>query len=191
MLVVVLAAATVSAAPVSRPFTGIGLLFMRQGPLTEPAVSLYQRPGVARIGTIRWAQLPSLDHVLKGETEAVVAIVTDKRGPWVLITYDDAGRNGWANMERSWRFQPWEEYLKGRPIRLLPGIRREFYLIRREPTSEPQGESLAGQVVRVVEVRDDSCLVLSPTGALGWVKWRDPDGRILVSVEAPYGNKSN
>lgn len=191
LLMMLFAAANASAAPVARPFTGIGLLFMRTGPLVESAVSLYHRPGVGQIKTMPWTQLPSLGNVLKGDAEKAVATVADKRNQWVLITYDDAGRKGWVHVERSWRYISWEEYLKGRPIRLLPGLRREFYLIRREPSIEPQGESLAGQELRVVEVREDSCLIVSPSGTLGWVRWRDPDGRILVSVEAPYGNKSN
>ncbi len=179
-----------SAAPPARPFTGIGLLVFRPGPLAEATVSVYRQPGVGRIATLPWAQLPSLSHILKGDAGEVVATVTDKRGAWVGITYDAAGRKGWTLMERSWRYIPWKEYLKGRPVLLLPGLKSGFYILRQERSELSNGESVAGQELRIIEVQDEWCMVITPPGTSGWIRWRDPDGRILVSIGGVYG-KSN
>lgn len=186
-----LSSATVSAEPPARPFTGIGLLFLNEGPLADAVVPLYRQPGVGRVAAIALTRFPKLAHVLKGEVDRSVTIVYDKRWPWALVTYDDTGRKGWVSMERAWRYLSWDQYLKGRPLRLLPGLKYEYYRMRQEQSGAPQEESVAGQELRAVEVSEDWCLIVTEKGSFGWVRWRDPDGRLLVSVEAPYGNKSN
>lgn len=188
-VLVVLLAVPASAAPVSRPFTGIGLAALRPGPLTDATVALYREPGVGRITTLTRSKLPSLSFVLAPNPDEIVATVADKRGAWIEITYDAAGRKGWILMERSWRYLSWKEYLKGRPVRLLPGLRSTFYLLHQQPSDEAKGESVAGQELRVIDVRDDWCMVVSPSAFSGWLRWRDPDGRFLVSIGTVFGKQ--
>jgi hypothetical protein len=41
------------------------------------------------------------------------------------------------------------------------------------------------QAFRVVKVQRDWVMVLLDQNTLGWLRWRDDDGRLLISVEIP------
>ena len=107
-----------------------------------------------------------------------------KRGNWMLIAYDDAGREGWVEMARWWEYCPWEDFLKGRVARLLPGLKKERYSLRAGPSeTSPQTSPLSGvEELRLIAVRDDWVLVITDSGQQGWFSWRDGDGRFQISV---------
>ncbi len=88
-------------------------------------------------------------------------------------------------MDRRWSYQLWDRYLKGRGIRLLAGMKKEFYNLRTAPASvAPTVETVTSQKgLRVIEVNDTWVLVLVDFSVSGWVRWRDDDGRFLISVE--------
>jgi len=102
----------------------------------------------------------------------------------MLIAYDDAGREGWVEMARWWEYCPWEDFLKGRVARLLPGLKKERYSLRAGPSeTSSQTSPLSGvEELRLIAVRDDWVLVITDSGQQGWFSWRDGDGRFQISV---------
>ena len=88
-------------------------------------------------------------------------------------------------LARPWRYLTWEELLKGRAVRLLPGLRKGDCDLHGAPIeSSSQRDTLSRQrSLRIVQVDGDWALVLVDLAVTGWVRWRDGDGRFLVAVD--------
>ena len=56
-----------------------------------------------------------------------------------------------------WSYRPWERYLVGRTIRLIPGLKEPLYRFRATPTDkgEQSGAATPGFPFRVQSVNDD------------------------------------
>lgn len=170
-----------------RPFSGIGVLSIRALPPAdtpaEPGIAIFAEPGVARI-SLQNRTLPSLDPILQTTEGESYMIVLDKRGSWLRVAYDEAGRNGWVLLERSWEYTSWEEFLKGRAMKLLPGLRKNYYDIHELPSEKSPVVSAAnGKKLRIVELEEDWCMIITDTGSSGWIRWRDSDRRFTIAVE--------
>ncbi len=172
-----------------RPLSGNGLLTIAYslgstGGASLP-LSLYQEPGTVRFAEIDASELPSLSTVLKSNPSELQLAVTRKKAGWIRVVYDESGREGWLAMDRRWVYQPWDRYLKGREVRLMAGLRKEFYALRTAPSSiAPTVETLPRQKgMRAIEVSDAWMLVIVDLSVSGWIRWRDEDGRFLISVE--------
>lgn len=178
-----------SAAPSKpRPDTGQGVLMIAPFPpeRTEAggAVAIYRDPGIARLGEFPYKRLPGLEQIVGNVSgEIPLAVLSKKRG-WVKVAYDDAGREGWVKMERFWRFEPWESFLTGRAAQLLPGLRNGYSVLRREADDRaPEFATLTQQSrFTIVEIRGDWAQVKVSFDISGWLRWRDADGRFLISA---------
>lgn len=183
---------TLAAPAKPRPHSGDGILIIRPLPSMgdEPCCSLplYREPGVERVAEVKGNELPSLAPALQGRIGEFTAAVTGKKGDWLHIIYDDAGREGWLENSRSWEYAAWNTFLKGRAAKVLPGLRKELYLLRRDPSpAAPQIETLSRQKnLRIIEIRDDWALVLVDLAAYGWLRWRDNDGRFTISLDEKF-----
>lgn len=171
-----------------RPDTGKGILLVRPFSAERQAdmgpLILYREPGVARISEFETSRLPRLDQIISiPEGELAMAVVS-RKGEWLRLVYDEAGREGWLKMERYWRYTPWETFLKGRSARLLPGLKNSYYSLRREGSDRsPQLENLSrNKSLKIIEVKGDWMLALVDLTSLGWLRWRDSDGRFLISL---------
>jgi hypothetical protein len=171
-----------------RPFSGYGVLIIRpfnnDSPAKPPLLTFYREPGVERIAVRAVNQITTLSSILPLSAAEYPLVVMGKRGNWMLIAYDDAGREGWVEMARWWEYCPWEDFLKGRVVRLLPGMKKEEYLLHGAPS---QASPLTGPLseveeLRLIEVRGDWGLVITDSGQQGWLTWRDGDGRFRISV---------
>lgn len=177
------------AAPKPRPFSDEGLLIIRPTPPQANEAScnleIYREPGVERITDLECSDLPSLDPVIMSRPGEYPVAVTGKKLDWLQIAYDDAGREGWLEISRSWDYWNWSSFLKGRSARLLPGLKKDLYLLRSEPSSgSPQLDTLSRQKsLRIVEIQDDWALVLVDFTSYGWLRWRDNDGRFAISID--------
>lgn len=190
ILLLLFCAASASAAPTKpRPLCGNGLLTISPslgskaaGPILLP---LYQEPGTGRFADIDSSDLPSLATVLKGNPSELLLAVTRKKGEWIKVIYDESGREGWLAMHHRWRYQPWDRYLEGREVRLLTGLKKEYYSLRSAPSSSAQTvETVIRQKgLRVIEVSDAWMLVIVDLSVSGWIRWQDDNGRFLISVE--------
>ena len=186
-----LAAPAGAAATKPRPMAGDGILIIRRPPIRLPGEPLtfpvYREPGVERIADLDISDLPQLAPAVRvGAGEAVAATVA-RRGDWLKIVYDDAGREGWVKPERIWFHDRWEDFLKGQTVRLLPGLKKGYYSLRREPAQNaPELDNLARRkYIRVIQVQGDWALVIVDLAESGWLRWRDEDRRFLIAVEVP------
>jgi hypothetical protein len=191
-----LAGASLAAPPKPRPFAGIGLVLLRPiSPVRRADIArviLYREPGVGRIGEFATDKLPGLAPVLVPAAGEIAAAAMGKKGTWLRVAYDDAGQEGWVEQARPWIYVPWERYLAGRSVRLLPGLRKELYLSRSEPSL--RGRALAAvtaqQPLRVLRVEEEWALVTLPAGPSVWLRWHDEDGRFTIAVEGATAPES-
>lgn len=139
---------------------------------------LYQEPGVRRIAESPPDSLPRL----AGDAGEPLLAASERRGGWVCIALDDAGRQGWLEKARAWEYADWRDFLPGRTLRLLPGLKKEWYQLRTAPGGEGSQAGLLtrDQEVRVLQVEEEWARIEAPAG---WLRWRDPDGRLTVSLE--------
>lgn len=178
----VLSQAAPAAPPAPRPYGGVGVLSLKEvvkKAEEAPSVTLYHEPELVPVAEVATGFLPRLSGT---QAEPQLA-VSQTRGGWIRVYYDDAGRQGWLKSERNWEYLPWQEYLAGRTVRVLPGLRKGWYAVRSLPGEE--GSELCqvsrDQQVQVTEVRDDWARLRSPAG---WFRWRDADGRLTIALSA-------
>jgi hypothetical protein len=190
-----LSALPCAAAPSSRPLSGIGVLVMRS---LNPDISvdtmmlpLYDEPGLRRIGTTRPSALPRLSSVIAMPGRDLAVAVLQKKSNWLLIAYDDAGREGWIELQRSWQYVTWDNWLKGRVARLLPDIKKPYAQLYREPSASSGiiDVSLQQKQVRIIQSREDWIQVLVNANVVGWLRWRDSDGRFLVQLNDRFSQQ--
>ena len=135
-LLLLMAAPAVAQQPM-RPYSGIGvlLLTMEQGGNSsqQEPLYLYEEPAVQRIGALDSGRTPPYEWLFTGKASGVPLIVAARKGEWLRVAYDDAGRLGWLEPRQRGAFQSWNALLKGKPCRLLPGLRKQYYQIFRQP----------------------------------------------------------
>jgi hypothetical protein len=166
------AGAAQSAPPRPRPDSGCGVLLVQpEAGAGRSSVVLYQEPGVLRLGELDAARLPRLG----GSESEPLLTATARKGGWSRVSYDDAGREGWVEQGRSWRYLPWDDFLPGRQLKVLPGLKKGQYAVRSKPDDRaPEMASLRKeQEVRVLRVEEGWALLEAP---MGWFRWRDGDG---------------
>ena len=166
-----------AAPPPPRPYSGLGVLALHQVPEGERTpVPVFQEPGLQRIAEPELGELPRL----AGDPQQPLVAVHATRGGWLRIAYDEAGREGWLQPSRGWQYRPWDEFLPGRLVRVLPGMKKPLYLLKGEPreAGPDLGVLSRDQQVRVIRIAEDWALLQTPAG---WFRWRDGDGRLTVS----------
>ena len=173
--------------PRMRPYSGIGVIVLpgttSEQELEEP-LYLYQEPGISRIGALDSAVLTGNQWLLGGQDGDCLLIVMARKGSWLLVCYDDAGREGWIDPKRRGVFEPWEPYLKRNVSRMLTGLSARYYQMYRQPGLDP-GTMLTPphQLLRVLKIEDDWAMVLADQTTIGWLRWRDEDGRLTIGLE--------
>jgi hypothetical protein len=161
-----------------RPYSGCGVLTL--GPESgadRVLIPFYREPGLLRITEVEGSALPRLS----GSGSEPLVAVSERRGGWDRLSYDDAGREGWIKMARAWQYQSWQEFLPGRTVRILPGMKKGYYALRSEPGGGgfEKGSLARDLAVRVLQVEGDWARLQAPAA---WFRWRDGDGRLTVSL---------
>lgn len=173
-----------AAAPRMRPYTGIGILLhpVERDSLNDP-VPLYEEPGLSRLGTLNPDRIPKYDWIF-GTQPAAPLIVTARKGPWLRVAYDDAGREAWLSPVRPGAFTSWDFFLKDHVSRLLPGLQKKYYQIYQHPDRTILATLTASQYLKVLRLENDWAMVLTDRNSLGWLRWRDEDGRLLIGISS-------
>ena len=189
LIILLLAVHTACAAPSApmkmRPYTGIGMLMLPvAGADLNAPLPLYEEPGLARLGSLNLARIPRYDWIFGATSAAAPLIVTGRKGPWLRVAYDDAGREAWLNPPRAGTFQAWDYYLKDNVSRLLPGLQNKYYQLYQSPGRTVLASLTPGQFLKVLRLENDWAMVLSDQNSLGWLRWRDEDGRLLIGVSS-------
>jgi hypothetical protein len=149
----------------------------------DDPLPLYEEPGLSRLGTLNPARIPRYDWIF-GSAPAAPLIVTARKGPWLRVAYDDAGREAWLNPVRPGAFQSWDFFLKDHVSRLLPGLQKRYYQLYQLPGKTVVAPLTARQFLKVLRLENDWAMVLSDQNSLGWLRWRDEDGRLLIGVSS-------
>lgn len=173
------------APPNLRPLAGKGVVIV---PAVTPhdETIVYDSPGVRRKGSSELARLPALSSsVSRKGGETVLAAFALREG-YVLVAVSASGEDGWLELRPEWRFVTWERYLAGRTVRLMTGLRETASRLRQTPAESGAtvgAVSATAPPLTVSEVRDDWALVHGRETVTGWLRWRDGDGRLLVTVK--------
>ncbi len=165
------------------PFSGIGILVVREDVSGNTPLAIYEYPGIKRIAEVNFLNIPRIFNSSAVSSGTGAIAVMGKRGDWLKISFDDAGRGGWVNKDRLWKYISWSDFLKGRRASLLTGLRKTFYQLRREASDlSGQLETLApGQDMEILDVDGDWAHVMVKGPETGWVRWRGGDGRLMIS----------
>ena len=175
-----------SAVSKMRPYVGIGILHLPISADTEASsdpLYLYEEPALSRLRPLNKVKPPSHEWIFGSSSQTVPFIVMARKGKWLLVTYDDAGREAWIAPDRQGTFQKWDAFFKGQSLRMLPGLQKRFYQIWKEPGAEAMSSVTLKQAFRVLRVEGDWLMVMADQNSLGWLRWRDDDGRLLVGLE--------
>jgi hypothetical protein len=182
-LVVTTAVAAPSGPPEIRPYTGIGILILpvTGNDLGDPLI-LYEEPGLSRLGSLNTGKIPRNEWIFGASAGVLHLIVTGRKGLWLRVVYDDAGREAWLNPARTGTYQTWDFFMKDHVSRLLPGLQKKYYQLYQRPDKALLATLTTGQFFKVLQMENDWAMVLSDRNALGWLRWRDEDGRLLIGV---------
>lgn len=173
----------VAAIPKMRPYTGIGVLQLSIASEGSEPLYLYEEPALSRIGQLNISKPPSQEWIFGSNSHTVPFIVMARKEKWLQVTYDDAGREAWLSPGSRGKFLPWSLYFKGQFIHSLPGLQKRFYQLCKQPGAEIMTSVTPRQIFKVLRVEGDWLMVMADQKNLGWLRWRDEDGRLLVGLE--------
>lgn len=173
---------TASAAPLPRmrPYAGVGVVLFTAG--HELQLPLYEEPGLSRVALLTSSKLPGSEWIFAASDAAPPLIVSARKGNWLRVVYDDAGREAWLEAEPAGRFQTWEQYLKMHTVHLLPGVQPLFYQLLKQPGGKSLATLTAKHVFKVLKLEGVWAMVLTEQSHIGWLRWSDDDGRLLVGL---------
>jgi hypothetical protein len=168
-----------------RPYSGIGIVVLQSpdsGPDRGKPFHLYEEPGIFRRGELNGTSTSGNEWVFGVHRDSISLIVTARRGNWLKVCYDDAGREAWIDTQHRGTFQPWDQFLKGQVSHLLPGLRKQYLQMFRQPGRDPLSTLTPKQLLKVLKLDNDWVMVMSDMNTIGWLRWRDEDGRLLVGT---------
>lgn len=180
LIVFLLAAPSAEAARQMRPYSGIGVLSINTVGLTG-AIPYYDEPGLVRKGVLEVESAQRLNGWIFGSPDQLVLLVKARKGEWLRVERDEAGRESWLLQQRHWQYTPWAQYLKGRSVSFLPNSPKRLMLTVAQPNAT-QGVPLTPQSppMRIIMVQGDWAYVLLDQQSSAWIRWREADSRLLI-----------
>lgn len=173
-----------------RPYSGIGVVCIH-GSNPNDRLPLYEEPGLLRSGTIQPAAIYALTSWLFGADSEPYLLVTARKGEWLRIERDDAGREAWLQApHHRLSYTPWEQFLKGKTISFLRNAPKKLLLLHPQPGAGTGSPLSTASPMKVITVRNDWCYVLFDKTNAGWIRWRDQDSRLLVGIAPPTAAQS-
>lgn len=112
----------------------------------------------------------------------MLRVVSARKGDWLQLFYDDAGRKAWIEPKNKGHFLPWEQFLRLQTGRMLPGLQPPFYQLQQQPGGKSVATMTQKQLFKVLKLEDDWGMVLTDQDQIGWLKWRDGDGRLTMGI---------
>lgn len=168
-----------------RPYTGIGLVVFSQSVSAQKQdmhIPLYEEPGLSRVGMLNSSRLPGNEWIFGSPEGAPPLIVSARKGDWLRVFYDDAGREAWINPEDKGYFQSWEQFLKRKSGRMLPALQSHYYKLQQQPGGKLLATLTPKQMFKVLKIESAWGMVLTEQSQMGWVRWCDDDGRLMIGA---------
>lgn len=179
--------------PLMRPYAGIGIVMLgidaREDAEQPEPLYLYEEPAMFRVGELHLRNIPPYEWLFGGNPGALPLIVMARKGEWLRVVYDDAGRDAWLNPQRRGVFQSWDGFFKGQSARLLSGLPKKSYQLFQQPGKKPAATMTPKQAFKVLKLDSDWAMVMLNQSSLGWLRWRDEDGRLLIALERAVTNQ--
>lgn len=169
--------------PRMRPYTGIGVVVfsnVTSVPSRELQLQMYEEPGLLRIGILDSSRISGNEWIFGLTSAAQPLVVSARKGDWLRVYYDDAGREAWIEPQNQGHFQSWEQFLKLQPGRMLPGLQPQYYQLQQQPNGKLLATMTPKQIFKIVRVDKGWGMVLTEQSQLGWLRWCDDDGRLTV-----------
>lgn len=170
-----------------RPYTGIGLLVFSSSDRAmsqDVSLQLYAEPGLSRVGIFDGSSLSVNEWIFGVQRGRSPLIVSARKGDWLKVFYDDAGREAWVEPQARGRFHTWEQYLKLQTGHMLPGLQPQFYQLQQQPGRKLVATLTPKQIFKVLKLDGAWGMVVADQVQIGWVRWRDDDGRITIGTGA-------
>lgn len=171
--------------PRMRPYAGIGLVVFSQ-PENTPnhglQLPLYEEPGLSRVGILDSPKLPGNEWLFDLQDGTLPLVVSARKGDWLRVIYDDAGREAWIDPLDKGHFLSWEEFLKLQSSHMLPGLQPQYYTLMQRPGGKQLDTLTPKQTFRVLKLDASWGMVLTEQSQIGWIRWCDSDGRLTVGT---------
>jgi len=183
LLFAAIVCAASSTPPKIRPYSGIGVYVLQESNSehTEP-LHLYAEPGLSRQNSLNPDKLSGYSWIFGSSRSSIPLIVMGRKGAWIRVVYDDAGREAWLNPVRSGSYQSWEHFFKSQVASLLPGLQKKYLQLYQKPGGTVLASLRPRQFFKVLRIENDWAMILSDQSSLGWLRWRDEDSRLLIAV---------
>ena len=135
-----------------------------------------------RVGMLNSSRLSGNEWIF-GLSEGVPPlIVSARKGDWLRVFFDDAGREAWIEPQNRGRFHSWEQFLKLKSGHMLPGLQPQYYQLLQQPGGKLLATLTPNQLFKVLKLENSWGMVLIDQAQIGWVRWRDDDGRLVVGA---------
>lgn len=183
VLCMVVSAVNAAPPPKMRPYSGIGLVvFMQSDNLQNQSLQepLYDEPGLSRVGMVDGSIITGNGWIFGLPDGKSPLIVSARKGNWLRVFYDDAGREAWIELQSRGRFQTWEEFLKLQSSRMLPALQPQYYQLQQLPGGKLLATLTPKRIFRVLKIENFWSMVLTDQGQIGWLRWCDNDGRLTI-----------
>lgn len=163
-----------------RPYSGIGLLAISTVGLTS-AIPYYDEPGLVRSGLLAPEEAQRLNDWIFEDSDQLILLVKARKGEWLRVERDEAGRESWLLQQRHWQYTPWAQYLKGRYVSFLPNSPKRLMQTVSQPDSlQGTPRSAQSPPMRVIMLQGDWAYVLLDQSSSAWIRWREADSRLLI-----------
>jgi hypothetical protein len=169
-----------------RPYTGIGLLLLKINPgmaSTVEPLFLYEQPGIFPSCEFNAAVTPPHDWIFGADATLLPLFVMSCKGGWLEVVYDDAGREAWLNPGKRGVFKSWQVFLKGKTGYLLPGLQKKHYQLLTHNLAGSGMPISSKEHFKIIRIQNNQALVMLDSQTLGWLSWRDEDGRLLLKID--------
>ena len=168
-----------------RPYTGIGVFVFSQSESVtkrELQIPLYNEPGLSRVGILNSSKLSVNEWIFGLSEENPPLIVSARKGDWLQVFYDDAGREAWIEQHNRGHLLSWEQFLKLQTCRMLPGLQPPFYQLLQQIDGKSVATLTPKQIFKVLKLENGWSMILTEQGQLGWLKWQDNDRRLTMGI---------
>ena len=128
------------------------------------------------------SKLPGNEWIFGPQDLSPPLIVSARKGDWLRVIYDDAGREAWIEQQSKERFQSWEQFLKLQTCRMLPALQPQYYQALQQPEGKQVAMLTPKQVFKVLKLENSWGMVLIGQTQIGWLRWYDEDGRLLMGL---------
>jgi SH3-like domain-containing protein len=177
-----LAVAAPRTPPKVRPYTGIGVMLVSIDDAQSDPLYLYDEPSLSRRDRLNLNAIPPYEWIFGSGSTTLPIIVSARKGNWVRVVYDDAGREAWLNPARKIAYHSWNSFFKLHVSRLLPGLQNKFYQLYQLPEKNILATLAPTQSFKVLRIDNDWAQVMLDQYTIGWLRWRDEDGRLLIGI---------